>query len=225
MGSGAAGHRREPAAVVHRRRAWADPRQRRLETARDDEGSAVAAHGSIAPGRRRAAVHVRDLDRRRAGVRIDPGVEGLATGAARRDARIVRQHRRPVCAPAPERARRRRSRARAGAARRRRVDDAQFHEAAAGESGIRFDQPRCRSRAVADDEVSTRQPGALLRGRARAGEARARHHQRIRGLGDAAARRRRRRRAAIQRRRAAAARHRRSPTPTSASSRPDTSRR
>ena len=37
------------------------------------------------------------------------------------------------------------------------LDDAQLHQAAAGEPGIRFDQPCRRARAAADDEVSTRQ--------------------------------------------------------------------
>ena len=37
------------------------------------------------------------------------------------------------------------------------LDDAQLHEAAAGEPGIRFDQPRRRARAAADDEVSARE--------------------------------------------------------------------
>ena len=48
-----------------------DPRQRRPAHAGDDEGSAAAADGSAPARWRRAAVHDRDLDRRRARVRID----------------------------------------------------------------------------------------------------------------------------------------------------------
>ncbi len=147
---------RKPAAVVRRRRAWPCRRHRRPAHAGDDEGSAAAADGSDPARWRRAAVHDGDRDRRGARVRIAPGAARIEAGAARRDARIIRQHRRSIRTPPAERAGRRRGRARAGVAGRRRIDDAQLHQAAAGEPGIRFDQPRRRARAAADDEVSAR---------------------------------------------------------------------
>ena len=74
-----------------------------------------------------------------------------ALHASRSELRDSMQRTRSAPRPAPyarrllSGARRRRSRARAGAAGRRRPDDAQLHEAAAGEPGIRSGQPRRRA--------------------------------------------------------------------------------
>ncbi len=127
LGSGAAGDRREPAAVVRRRRARPGRRVRRTAHAGHDERSAAAADGSDPARWRRAAVHHGDRDRRGARLRLAAGAACVEAGAARRDARIVRQHRRSVRASPAERAGRRRSRPRAGAAGRRGLDDAQLH--------------------------------------------------------------------------------------------------
>ena len=158
--------------------------------------------------RRRPGLCDRRVAGRGAGLRHAAGGARRPRSAAAHARRLGDDGQR-VREPRAERAGRHRGGPGAGAAGRRRPDDAQLPEAAAGQSRLRRHQPGGGARAAAGDEV---QPaagrGALLRGRPRAPAPRPRRDRRLGGVGDAAAQRRRRQRAAVHGGRAAAAAHR-----------------
>ncbi len=155
LGSGAADRGGELDPLGRGWRARTRGRVWRAAIDREPSGSTTATHRGDAARWRRAAVHERHLNRRCARVWIAAGTARIETGSARQHAGVIGIDREPVRAATLERTRGDRSRARAGAARGRGTDDAQLHQAAAGEPRLRLVEPHRRARAVAVHEVSS----------------------------------------------------------------------
>ena len=171
MGDGAADPGREPAVVDRRRHARLAGRRRRAAPARRAARSAAAAAWSRSSSTAASSLFTTVVSM---AVAVAFGLLP-ALHASRGDLRdssseSATNTAEPRSPPAAECARRGRGRARAGPARRRRADDAELLEAAAGQSGIRAGQRRRRAGVSADDEVPrAASPGAVLRGRSSSG--------------------------------------------------------